>query len=157
MRYAWMVCVLHVCIRQGCPCYLLHGICFRLVEIIPTVSLAMGLKLASHCNSFIYQKKISTYLCTCLLCELPKNKCVLAHLSFFWSVWIFKNSIMSTHVCAYCLMCGLSFSFLPKLMALRLGYLLHHYVFCVTLMLCFYCISSCGFGNGPGKAAWDLE
>uniref|UniRef100_A0A2K2CCP0 NADH:quinone oxidoreductase/Mrp antiporter membrane subunit domain-containing protein n=1 Tax=Populus trichocarpa TaxID=3694 RepID=A0A2K2CCP0_POPTR len=54
-------------------------------EVIPTVSLAMGYKLASHCNSLIYQKKISTYLCMCLLCELPKNKCVcvLAHLSFF--------------------------------------------------------------------------
>jgi len=68
------VFVLHVCIRQGCPCYLFHGICFRLVEIIPTVSLAI--ELASHYNSLIYQKKISTYLCTCLLCELPKNKCV---------------------------------------------------------------------------------
>jgi len=45
-------------------------------EVIPTVSLAMGYKLASHCNSLIYQKKISTYLCMCLLCELPKNKCV---------------------------------------------------------------------------------
>ncbi|KAJ6923473.1 hypothetical protein NC652_016947 [Populus alba x Populus x berolinensis] len=36
----------------------------------------MRYKLASHCNIVIYQKKISTYLCMCLRCELSKNNCV---------------------------------------------------------------------------------
>ena len=43
-----------------------------------------------------------------------------------------------THVCAYCLMCGFSFSLLLKLMALRLVYLPRQHVFSVILMFCFY-------------------
>jgi hypothetical protein len=53
-----------------------------------------------------------------------------------------------THLCAYCLMCGFSFSFLLKLMALRLVYLPHQHVFPVILMFYFYYNSLCGFQIG---------
>ena len=89
-------------------------------EVIPTVSLAMGYKLASHCNSLIYQKKISTYLCMCLLCELPKNKCVcVGPFEFLLKCLNLQKQGHSVYsdVCLL-LMCGLSFSFLLKLMAL---------------------------------------
>jgi hypothetical protein len=53
-----------------------------------------------------------------------------------------------THWCAYCLMYGFSFSFLLKLMALRLVYLPHQHVFPVILMFYFYYNSLCGFQIG---------
>jgi len=161
MRYAWMVFVLHVCFRwlvgwlvgdfMEIHVFELLWCCehvFDWWEVIPTVSLAMGYKLASHCNSLIYQKKISTYLCMCLLCELPKNKWVCECVSVGPFEFLLKclnlqkqgHSVYSD-VCLL-LMCGLSFSFLLKLMALRLVYLMHQHVFSVSLMLCFYCICS---------------
>ncbi|KAJ6950626.1 hypothetical protein NC651_004338 [Populus alba x Populus x berolinensis] len=63
----------------------------------------------------------------CLLCEPSRN---------------------NDFVCAYCLMCGFSFSFLLKLMALRLMYLPHHHVFSVILMFCFYYDSLYAFEIG---------
>jgi len=65
----------------------------------------------------------------CLLCELPKNKCVCVGPFEFLLKCL---NLQKQRHNVYSLMCGLSFSLLLKLMALRLGYLLHQHVFSVV-------------------------
>jgi len=83
MQYAWMVFVLHVCIRWLVTYYIINSTLgdftetriFELCDceyfLIRTVSMGIGYDLASHCNSHNYHgtpKRRESVL----LCELPE-------------------------------------------------------------------------------------
>jgi hypothetical protein len=137
MQYALMVVVLHVCIRL--VGYLLHDHLdiwwFHGDSCLWAVVLWMFFNLRKWFPLFYWQYGFVLWfyrtpkrtITMCLPCEPSRNN------GFVW---------------ACCLMCGFSFSFLLKLMALRLVYLPHHHVFSVILMFCFYYDSLCGFEIG---------
>jgi hypothetical protein len=110
-----------ICIRFAG--YLLHehpirwfheDSCIWVVVWWEVISLAMGYNLASHCKSLIYHRTPKTRFLTYLSMYEPQEIRVSACLPIcvsFSSVWTLKNKgIMFAHLCAYCLICGFSFS-----------------------------------------------
>jgi len=81
MKYAWMVFVLHVCIRWLVTYYMINStlgdftetrrifeLCDSEYFLIRTVSMGIGYDLASHCNSHNYHGTPKRRVLTCVCC-----------------------------------------------------------------------------------------